>query len=203
MGDRAVQKGKIRWDFVITDFGEGNNFEESWIKYFKMLECLKEITFPRSHKPENVDPNVKPDLVTFNDGNEDAFGAVAYSRWTLLDGSRVCNLIMSKAKLGPLTHKGGVVKNELSGATFAARLKCWIVEHTNIEFGNQFHFLDSRIVQDMVLKESYGFNTFAGLRVGEIQRKTDVTLWRHIPSQENVSEGWNSLAEWPGLAGVG
>ena len=187
-GGRKVQKGKIRWEFEIADFGEENDFEESWIRYFEMLESLKEITFPRSHKPENVDPDMRPDLVTFSDGNEDAFGAVAYARWTLLDGSRVSNLIMSKAKLGPLTHKGEVVKNELSGATFAARLRCWIVENTKIEFGNHFHFLDSRIVQDMILKESYGFNTFAGLRVGEIQRKTDVIQWRHIPSQENVSD---------------
>ena len=136
----------------------------------------------------NVDPDVKPDLVSISDGNEDAYGTAAYARWTLLDGTRVVNLIMSKAKLGPLTHNGEVVKNELSGATFSARLKCWIIEHTKVEFGNFFHFLDSRIVQDMIMKESYGFNTFAGLRVGEIQRKTDIMKWLHIASEENIAD---------------
>ena len=186
--DIKVQKGRIRWDFQILDFGEGNNFLSSWVKYFGMLESLGEVVFPRSYKPVNVDPDIKPDLFTFSDGNEDAFGCPAYARWTLLDGSRVTNLIMSKAKLGPLTHKGEVVKNELSGATYAARLKCWIMEHTNVDFGDHVHFLDSRIVQDMIVKESYGFNTFAGLRVGEIQKKTDIMRWLHIPSEENIAD---------------
>ena len=153
-----------------------------------MLVSLKDITFPRSHKPMNVDPYVKPHLFTFSDGNEEAYGSPAYARWTLLDGTRVTNLIMSKAKLGPLTHKGEVVKNELSGATYEARLKCWIIEHTKIYFGVHVHFLDSRIVQDMIMKESYCFNTFAGLRVGEIQKKTDIMRWLHIPSDENIAD---------------
>ena len=38
----------------------------------------------------------------------------------------------------------------------------------------------------MIKKSLYGFNTFAGLRVGEIQLKTNVEDWFHIPSGENV-----------------
>ena len=37
----------------------------------------------------------------------------------------------------------------------------------------------------MIFKAIYGFNTFAGLRVGEIQQKIDMLAWRHIPSKEN------------------
>ena len=40
----------------------------------------------------------------------------------------------------------------------------------------------------MIRKDSYGFNTFAGLRVTEIQKKTDVMSWHHIPSEENISD---------------
>ena len=45
--------------------------------------------------------------------------------------------------------------------------------------------LDSRIVQDMIKKESYNLNTFAGLRVKEISAKTDVSNWQHISSKDN------------------
>ena len=48
--------------------------------------------------------------------------------------------------------------------------------------------MDSRIVQDMIKKSSYGFNTFAGLRVGEIQNKSDVNSWLYIPSEENLAD---------------
>ena len=40
----------------------------------------------------------------------------------------------------------------------------------------------------MIKKDSYGFNTFAGLRVAEIQQKSDVDSWRHVPSAENISD---------------
>ena len=59
-------------------------------------------------------------------------------------------LVTSKAKLGPLLNKGEVVKNELSGATFAVRLKSWIVENSTLEFETHHPFVDSQIVQCMV-----------------------------------------------------
>ena len=55
-------------------------------------------------------------------------------------------------------------------------------------FRKHHHFLDSMIVLAMMKKQSYGFNTFAGLRVGEIQKKTDLEDWLHVPSKENVSD---------------
>ena len=95
---------------------------------------------------------------------------------------------LSKGKLGPLQYKGETTRNELAGATFAARLKCWIVENTGLRFEEHILFLDSRIVQDMIKKDNYGFNTFAGLRVAEIQKKTDVDSWLNIPSAENIAD---------------
>ena len=150
-----------------------------------MLDSLENVTFPRSIKPINADPNIQPSLVTFSDGNENAYGCVAYALWTLVDGTREARLIMSKAKLGPLLQKGEVVKNELSGATFAARLKTWIIQNTGIKYDQYYPFLDSRIVQDMLQKSSYLLNTFAGLRVKEIDCKTDVSSWLHISSKDN------------------
>ena len=40
----------------------------------------------------------------------------------------------------------------------------------------------------MIKKSLYGFNTFAGLKVGEIQLKTNVEDWFHIPSEENIAD---------------
>ena len=98
------------------------------------------IRFARSFKPDGADPNIDPDLVTFEDGNPDAFGAVAYSLWTLCDSTKVVRLIMSKAKLAPMVKKGETVRNELNGATFAARLKTWIMKTCEIKFRGIFQF---------------------------------------------------------------
>jgi len=153
-----------------------------------MLLDLDNIRFSRCIKPKNSDENILPDLVTFSDGNPDAYGVVSYAVFTLKDSSKVANFLMSKAKLGPLTHKGETVRNELSGSTIASHIKVWLVQESDLVFGTHFHFLDTRIVLDMIHKQSYGFNTFAGLRVGEIQQKTSLDDWLHVPSKENIAD---------------
>ena len=173
-------QNRLPWDEEV--FGV---LRENWTKYFSMLEAIKDVKFRRSIKPPNVDPCTKPAIVTFSDGNENAYGAVAYALWTLSDGSKEAHLIMSKAKLGPLLQKGEIVKNELSGATYAVRIKTWILQNTDLQYGSFHPFVDSRIVQDMIKKESYLLNTFAGLRVKEINSKSDTTSWMHISSKDN------------------
>ena len=176
---KKERKGKIPWDGVIDNELKSMKVDEDlktrWIGYFEMLLKLADIKFTRCVKPPDVDPNIDPDLITFNDGNPDAYGVVAYILFTLNGGGKSASLLMSKAKLGPLTHKGETVRNELSGATYASRLKIWIMQESGFTFRSHHHFLDSMIVLAMMKKQSYGFNTFAGLRVGEIQQKL---IWR-------------------------
>ena len=59
---------------------------------------------------------------------------------------------------------------------------------SGISFGRHIPFLDSRIVQDMIKKESYWYNTFAGMRVSEIQSRSDVDNWLHVPSAQNIAD---------------
>ena len=136
---------KLPWDKEVSGV-----IKDRWLEYFSMLDSVKDVKFRRSIKPDNVDPDVRPHLATFSDGNENSFGCVAYALWTLKDGSMEARLIMSKAKLGPLLAKGETVKNELAGATYAARLKTWIIQNTGIYYDKHYPFLDSRIVQDIV-----------------------------------------------------
>ena len=68
------------------------------------------------------------------------------------------------------------------------RLKAWIYEQTGLTFNEHIPFLDSKIVQVMICKSSYEFNTFVGLRVAEIQRKTDIDGWLHISSEYNIAD---------------
>ena len=164
---------------------------DDWIRYFSMLYALKDVVFARSIVPEDWDRSVQPTLVTFGDGNEQAFGSVAFAIWTLLNGERDVRLIMSKAKLGPLLHKGDVIRHELGGATFSARLKTWIFGETNVKYGDSFHFLDSQIVQAMINNKSYGFNTYAGLRLAEIENTTGPNCeekWMHISTKQNIAD---------------
>ena len=176
-------KGPVPWDQVIT--GE---LLDKWLDYFNMLVAVNEVKFPRSYKPSNTNPNIKPTLVEFSDGNPDAFGSPAYGIWTLADGSRESRFIMSKAKLAPILHKGETQRNELCGAVLAGRLKDWICINSDTQWGDHKHILDSTITQAMIHRPSYGYNTFAGLRIGELQQKTNPDDWLHVESKENIAD---------------
>ena len=177
------KKCPIQWDALIP-----KDLLMEWFNYFKDLHELQFITFPRASNPADADKSILPKLITFSDGNEDAFGTVAYALFTLVDGSRKAVLLGSKAKLCPLTYKAEVVKSELSGSTFASRLRQWLEKETGKQFGVHVPILDSQIVQAMIKKDSYIYNTFAGLRVKEIQDKTDIEAWLHVPSAENIAD---------------
>ena len=69
-------KGRIPWDESIPE-----SLLNEWVIYFEMLLKLDLVKFVRSFKPDGADLNIDPDLVTFDDGNPDAFGAKAYALW--------------------------------------------------------------------------------------------------------------------------
>ena len=81
-----------------------------------MLEKNK---FPRSFKPKNIYLTLSPILATFNDGNEDVFGANAHAVWTLKDGTKSARLIMSEAKLALLLQLGDQYRYMLSRAVYS------------------------------------------------------------------------------------
>ena len=173
----------IPWDLEIT-----GDLNQRWTRYFSMLIALSSIAFPRSFKPLNCNQNILPVLVLFSDGNPDSFGTCAYGVWTLLNGHKEARLIMAKAKLSAVLKKGETVRNELSGAVFACRLKEFICKQSGVIFGNHVLLIDSKIVQYMIQKSSYGYGTFAGLRVGELQQKTNPQNCLHIRSEDNIAD---------------
>ena len=100
-------------------------------------------------------------------------------------GWKISVLTDDEQRLRPLGHLGETVHNKLSGATLSARLKVWIQKNLDVKFKDFNHFLDSRIVQDMLNNDSYSFKTFIGLCVAEIQQKTQYKDWKHVSSQVN------------------
>ena len=58
---------------------------------------------------------------------------------------------------------------QLNAALMAKRLREFIMSESRFDFERSYFIIDSEIVRCMIQKESYGFNTFVGLRIGEIQ----------------------------------
>ena len=48
--------------------------------------------------------------------------------------------------------------------------------------------IDSQIGQSMIKKESYGFNTFVAVRIGEIQETSGMESWYWIEGSVNIAD---------------
>ncbi len=168
------------WDRPLSE-----RLREEAIHLFEEYTRLNQITFHRSLTP--VKRIGKPWGITFSDGSDQSYGAVAYFRWETEQGILV-RLVESKAKLTPLDQKGEPVKAEVCGAVFAARLRKYIEKHSRMQVERWLHLLDSQTVLGAIQRDSYGYQIFFANRVGEIQKSTSVEDWRWIPGEQNIAD---------------
>ena len=156
-----------------------------WVNFFKEMFQMESISFKRCIKPANAVGN--PVLVLFSDGSENAYGACAYVRWKIATGEYKSSLLAAKTRVTPI-KKVTVVRSELMGAVLATRLGNTIERETRLKFIRRHFIVDSQIVRSMINRDSYGFNTFVAVRIGEIQSHTNGREWSWIAGTENVSD---------------
>ena len=145
---------------------------------------MENVSFYRSAKPD--DAVADPTLVIFSDASEEAFGACAYARWRTSYGFE-SRLLMAKSRLAPM-KRITIPRLELNAALMAARMHSFIIKEMSLIFTRTHFIVDSEIVRAMIQKESYGFNTFAGVRIGEIQSTTNKEDWHWLEGSLNIAD---------------
>ena len=171
---------ELGWDDPILE-----DYRKKWTVFFEDLIDMKHVTFKRCMKPDGAITD--PVLIIFSDGSSEAYGACAYARWQLKNQRFVSQLIVSKNRLAPV-RKISVDRIELCGAVLNKRLKVLINEQCRYKFQRCYHVVDSQIVHAMIQKDSYGFNTFAATRIGEIQEGTQQQHWYWTESAYNIAD---------------
>jgi len=177
---RRIHAYKLGWDDPVPDQDRNN-----WMGFFKSLFEMEKLQFTRSTKAPGAIG--KPTLIVFSDASEDAIGACAYVRWETDRGDYVSRLLVAKSRLAPL-RKTTIPRLELNAALMGTRLGDFIKTETRMQFAKTFYIVDSEIVRAQIQKESYGFNTFVGVRVGEIQSKTNREEWYWIEGSKNIAD---------------
>ena len=177
---RSLTAEGMDWDEPVSD-----KDKNKWVEFFQDLFKMEDVSFSRSIKPDAAVGC--PILVLFSDASEDAFGTCAYVRWELSDRTFESRLLTAKSRLAPL-KKITMPRLELNAALLSARLKDFITEETSLEISRTYYIVDSEIARAMIQKESYGFKTFSGVRVGEIQSKTRKEDWFWVESALNIAD---------------
>ena len=177
---RKVTNQSAGWDDPVSERDRND-----WIKFFHEMFEIERVKFARSTKPMNAIG--QPTLILFSDASEEAFGACAYVRWETTDGKFVSTLLVAKSRVAPIKRLT-IPRLELNAALLAARLKKFIVQESSLGFAKIYCIVDSEIVRAMIQKESYGFKTFVGVRIGEIQDLTEKEDWHWIEGVQNIAD---------------
>ena len=182
------QEKKLGWDDPIHE-----HLRQEWETFFADLFQLEEVRVQRCIKPPMSVGD--PELVIFSDASTEAYGAVAYVRWLLTDGTFAARLIASKNRIAPVKIVD-IVRLDLAGALLSKRLRVFVQKESRYTFTTVYHIVDSEIVKAMIRKESYGFNTYAANRIGEIQQETNPSEWFWTAGNLNIA-GWLTRGKNP------
>ncbi|XP_011155498.1 uncharacterized protein LOC105192905 [Solenopsis invicta] len=81
-----------------------------------------------------------------------------------------------------------LLRLKLSAACLLLRLVAKIGKAVDLSNATKFLWIDSTITLNWVTSISRRWSVFVANRVGEIQRSTDIKMWRHVNSQNNPAD---------------
>ena len=190
---KNLWKRKLEWDEEVGEIDR-----QLAVSFFEEMFEMESVSFKRCIKPNQAVGN--PTMITFSDASEEAFGACVYSRWMLEDGSFVSVLVASKNRVAPM-QVISIVRLELCGAIIAKRLAEFIAAEIRFKIEKKYFLIDSQVIKGMIDKESFVFNTFVAVRLGEIQSSTTAKDWYWIDGHYNIAD-WITRGKKPSELGA-
>ncbi|XP_052820244.1 uncharacterized protein LOC128246076 [Mya arenaria] len=153
--------------------------------WFEELACVHQIKVPRCIS--SYERTEKLTLHAFSDASQSAYGAAVYARCQHEKSEISVILVASKSRVAPISAIS-IPRLELMAAQLSAQLTSNICEALEIDISECTFWTDSMDVVFWVRNQSRVFKTFVANRVGEIQKRTTPSQWRHIPGKQNPSD---------------
>ncbi|XP_076549271.1 uncharacterized protein LOC143308200 [Osmia lignaria lignaria] len=170
---------KVDWDESLP-----MDIHTEWMNYYKQLPLLNNIIFSRK---TIIDSPTKLEWHGFCGASEKAYGACLYIRSTNASGHTHTELLFAKSKVAPLKTQS-IPRLELCGALLLTSLINTANNALHVEIHHTTLWTDSTIVLSWLRTSPHLLKTFVANRVAEIQTKTDITNWRHVPTTDNPAD---------------
>ncbi|XP_075157829.1 uncharacterized protein LOC142231095 [Haematobia irritans] len=176
---KKLWENGVGWDDPVPPF-----IEHDWIKYRSALPSFSELKIPRWL---NFSPHSKLELHCFSDASTIAYAAAVYVRVVTLDNVFV-NLLQAKSKVTPIKTVS-IPRLELCAAVLAAKLLHKVKGSFSDTSIQDVHFWsDSFTVLSWLRKPPTRWSVYVANRVAEIQRLSDPSQWRYVPSALNPAD---------------
>ncbi|XP_068987526.1 uncharacterized protein [Bombus flavifrons] len=170
---------KIDWDESLPA-----DLHTEWSKYYAQLRLLNNVRFPRK---TIIKAAAEIELHGFCDETERAYGACVYLRTIIPDGHVWTRLLTAKSKVAPLKSQS-IPRLELSGALLLTALATTVLQALPSNISRTVYWTDSTTVLHWINTSPHTLKTFVANRVTEIQQKTHISDWRHIPTTYNPAD---------------
>ena len=148
---------------------------------------MKDIKIPRfygfnKHKGDTVELHI------FTDSSQLAYGISAHFR--IIQGNDIkISLIIGKSRLVPLNSKVFTIpKLELQVAVIASRIKCKIVDQSQITVNDIYFWSDSQTILKYIKNENQRFSAYIMHRVNEIKSNSNISDWYYVPGKMNITD---------------
>ena len=160
-----------------------SDLQQAWVHFQQHLEPLRYLQIPRAAVHTSIH-NVQ--LHVFCDPAEKEYGACCYFRNDNDEENITSQLLTSKLKIAPLSHKLTIAQLELCAAKLGSDLFAKVKEAIPT-FSNFYFWTDSMIVYHW-LQSPQSWKTCVVNCVSHIQRVTKGFSWRHITGCDNSAE---------------
>ena len=165
-----IWKSGINWDDKLTE-----RDYNCWIVWLDELKLISQCKIPRCYKLNNTNIN-ETELYVFCDASENAYAAVAYSRFKLKNGSFHTSIIIAKSRVAPLKPIT-IPRLELQAAVLGVRLAQVVAQEHSLYFERRVFWSDSQTVLQWLKIDPRTYKTYVMNRLGEICEETDVKEW--------------------------
>ena len=159
-----------------------------WIRNIQILNQLLTCDFDRKLKSDNAVS--LPEIHSFCDGGEKAYGAVMFLRWKLANSNYSCVPLVVKAFVAPLKKKS-IPRIELMGCLTLSILYSTCkeaLEFAEIADSKTVFWMDSQTVISWIKTPPRSLKPFVSVRVAEIQETLDTQAFRYIRSDVNPAD---------------
>ncbi|XP_033298431.1 uncharacterized protein LOC117204797, partial [Bombus bifarius] len=176
---QRIWSSKIDWDESLPI-----ELHTEWERYYAQLPLLNNVRFPRKAIIESA---MEIELHGFCDASEKAYGACVYLRTLNINGRVWTQLLTAKSKVAPLKCQT-IPRLELSGALLLTSLMSTVQQALSQKITRTIYWTDSTIVLHWLNTSPHILKTFVANRVSEIQTKTSIRDWRHVPTDDNPAD---------------
>ncbi|XP_077282596.1 uncharacterized protein LOC143908711 [Temnothorax americanus] len=177
---QTLWQSGVGWDESVPQ-----EVHTKWLQFRLQLSNIDKLRIPRCVKQRAEARFIQ--IHGFCDASERAYGACVYVRTQLGPESYASHLLCSKSRVAPVKAIS-LPRLELAAALLLSQLMDKVKSAIDTIGMSIRLWSDSTITLNWINSHSRKWSTFVANRVGEIQRLTETSNWRHVKSSNNPAD---------------